>query len=357
MELNKSILLLLVPSLLSFFSEVICDPCNAGNSASPDCLGPALSFASSEPIESPLQSPVSSTETESSPLPSPVSSPLPSPVSSTETESSPLPSPVSSPLPSPASSTETESSPLPSPVSSPLPSPVSSTETESSPLPSPVSSPLPSPASSTETESSPLPSPVSSPLPLSSSSPSPASSTETESSPSPPDSPTNAQPLLPYSPSVHNAVLKKICGATRFQAECLATIAPYQTGAADPISVIEMGIQALHKDFEEAIATVTKLSKDTSLSATMRDSLDICVESYEAGITDLNDALTAISTHDTDRLTQMLGAIASYPETCQDAFLEQGEESPLKDVDQKLDMLASITVDITILLPGVKIIE
>jgi hypothetical protein len=53
----------------------------------------------------------------------------------------------------------------------------------------------------------------------------------------------------------------------------------------------------------------------------------------------------------------MLGAIASYPETCQDAFLEQGEESPLKDVDQKLDMLASITVDITILLPGVKIIE
>ncbi|KAL9347977.1 hypothetical protein Peur_059343 [Populus x canadensis] len=305
MELNKSILLLLVPSLLSFFSEVICDPCNAGNSASPDCLGPALSFASSEPIESPLQSPVSSTETESSPFPSPVSS----------------------------------------------------TETESSPLPSPVSSPLPSPASSTETEPSPLPSPVSSPLPLSSSSPSPASSTETESSLSPPDSPTNAQPLLPYSPSVHNAVLTKICGATRFQAECLATIAPYQTGAADPISVIEMGIQALHKDFQEAIATVTKLSKDTSLSATMRDSLDICVESYEAGITDLNDALTAISTHDTDRLTQMLGAIASYPETCQDAFLEQGEESPLKDVDQKLDMLASITVDITILLPGVKIIE
>lgn len=118
-----------------------------------------------------------------------------------------------------------------------------------------------------------------------------------------------------------------------------------------------MGIQALHKDFQEAIATVTKLSKDTSLSATTRDSLDICVESYEAGITDLNDALTAISTHDTDRLTQMLGAIASYPETCQDAFLEQGEESPLKDVDQKLDMLASITVDITILLPGVKIIE
>jgi pectinesterase inhibitor-like protein len=151
--------------------------------------------------------------------------------------------------------------------------------------------------------------------------------------------------------------LTKICGATRFQAECLATIAPYQTGAADPISVIEMGIQALHKDFQEAIATVTKLSKDTSLSATTRDSLDICVESYEAGITDLNDALTAISTHDTDRLTQMLGAIASYPETCQDAFLEQGEESPLKDVDQKLDMLASITVDITILLPGVKIIE
>ncbi|KAF9669252.1 hypothetical protein SADUNF_Sadunf14G0088500 [Salix dunnii] len=269
MELDKSILFLLIPSLLSFFSEVICVPCNAGNSASPDCLGPALSFASSAPIESPLPSPVSS----------------------------------------------------PSPISSPSPSPVSSTETESSPSPSPVSSPQP------------------------------------VSSPSSPDSPTNAQPLLPYSPSVHNAVLTKICGATRFQAECLATIAPYQTGATDPISVIEMGIQALHKDFEEAVATVTKLSKDTALSATIRDSLDICVESYESGITDLNDALTAISTHDTYRLTQMLGAVASYPETCKDAFLEQGEESPLKEVDQKLDILASITVDITILLPGIKIME
>ncbi|KAJ6319971.1 hypothetical protein OIU78_015377 [Salix suchowensis] len=151
--------------------------------------------------------------------------------------------------------------------------------------------------------------------------------------------------------------LTKICGATRYQAECLATIAPYQTGATDPISVIEMGIQALHKDFEEAVATVKKLSKDTSLSATIRDSLDICVESYESGITDLNDALTAISTHDTYRLTQMLGAVASYPETCKDAFLEQGEESPLKEVDQKLDILASITVDITILLPGIKLME
>ncbi|KAJ6329020.1 hypothetical protein OIU77_010655 [Salix suchowensis] len=324
MELDKSILLLLlIPSLLSFFSEVICVPCNAGNSASPDCLGPALSFASSAPIESPLQSPVSSAEKESSSLPSPVSSP--SPVSLTETESSPLPSPVSSPLP--------VSSSLPSPVSSP--SPASSTETESSPLPSPVSSPQP--------VSSPLSSPVSSPQPV--------------SSPSSPDSPTNIQPVLPYSPSVHNAVLTKICGATRYQAECLATIAPYQTGATDPISVIEMGIQALHKDFEEAVATVKKLSKDTSLSATIRDSLDICVESYESGITDLNDALTAISTHDTYRLTQMLGAVASYPETCKDAFLEQGEESPLKEVDQKLDILASITVDITILLPGIKLME
>ncbi|KAB5527359.1 hypothetical protein DKX38_021206 [Salix brachista] len=303
MELDKSILLLLIPSLLSFFSEVICVPCNAGNSASPDCLGPALSFASSAPIESPLQSPVSSAEKESSSSPSPVS--YLSPVSSTETESSPLPSPVSSPLP----------------ISSPLPSPVSSPQPVSSPWPSPVSSPQP------------------------------------VSSPSSPDSPTNAQPVLPYSPSVHNAVLTKICGATRFQAECLATIAPYQTGATDPISVIEMGIQALHKDFEEAVATVKKLSKDTSLSATIRDSLDICVESYESGITDLNDALTAMSTHDTYRLTQMLGAVASYPETCKDAFLEQGEESPLKEVDQKLDILASITVDITILLPGIKIME
>ncbi|CAK7348440.1 unnamed protein product [Dovyalis caffra] len=204
-----------------------------------------------------------------------------------------------------------------------------------------IESPLPSPFSSQETESSPLPSQVSSTQPV----------------PSPPDSPTNAPPTLPYSPSVNHAVLSKICGVTRFQAECLATIAPYQTGATDPISVIKMGIQALHKDLEEARATATKLSQDTSLSAMIRDSFDICVESYDAAISDLHDALTAISSHDMDRLTRMLGAVASYPEICQDAFLEQGKESPLKAVDLKLDKLASIAVDMTILLPVVKIIE
>ncbi|KAL3604423.1 hypothetical protein D5086_005282 [Populus alba] len=65
-----------------------------------------------------------------------------------------------------------------------------------------------------------------------------------------------------------------------------------------------------------------------------RDSHDICLESFDSGIADLSDALTAISCHEMDRLTQMLGAVASYPEACQDAFLEQGEESPLKEIDQ-----------------------
>ncbi|KAG5251913.1 hypothetical protein OIU78_011304 [Salix suchowensis] len=186
-------------------------------------------------------------------------------------------------------------------------------------------SPLPPPASS-PTIQPPLPSPV--------------------SSPSPPDSPTHSAPTLPLLSG--NAALTKICDVTDYPAECLATVAPLLAGEINPISVLKIGIHALQKSFEVATAVATKLIDDLSTSAVVKDALDTCVESFDSGVADLNDALEAISGHDIGRLSTLLSATITYSDTCEEAFSEQPHlESPLKEMDQHLDKLASINLAIS----------
>ncbi|CAK7348439.1 unnamed protein product [Dovyalis caffra] len=243
MELNKSILVLLISSsLLSFFSKAICVPRNVSSDhASPAPLGPALSKTSSEFIQSTLSSPVSS--------------------------------PVS-------------------PFFSPLPSPVSSLPPVSSPSQSPVSHP------------------------------------------SPPDSPS----VLPS--QFNNAELTKICGETGHQAECLAIFGPSLTGAIDALSFLKMGIQTLHEGYEQAMAMATKLIKDPYTDGVVKDCLSVCLDVYDSGITDLDQAFTAMSSHDMDSLVQLLSAVIGYAETCKDAFIEQGGiASPLEEINDRLDTL------------------
>ncbi|KAJ6972824.1 hypothetical protein D5086_026209 [Populus alba] len=166
------------------------------------------------------------------------------------------------------------------------------------------------------------------------------------SSPPPPVSPTKSKSILP--PPSNNYALTKICGLTDHPAECIAAIAPLLTGRTDPISVLKMGMQALHKSFEEATAVAAKLNKDPSSSAVVKDSLDTCLESFDSGMSDLNDALIAISSHDIGKLSTMLSATITYPDTCEEAFAEQpGLHSPMKEMDRKLTTLASINLAIS----------
>ncbi|XP_011041080.1 PREDICTED: uncharacterized protein LOC105137145 [Populus euphratica] len=183
--------------------------------------------------------------------------------------------------------------------------------------------------------------PVQAPLHPTDPSPSPQAS-----SPSPAVSPTKSISILP--PPSNNYALTKICGLTDHPAECIATIAPFLTGKTDPISVLKLGMQALHKKFEEATAVATKLNKDPSSSAVVKDSLDTCLESFDSGMSDLNDALIAISSHDIGKLSTMLSATITYPDTCEEAFAEQsGLDSPMKEMDRKLTTLASINLAIS----------
>ncbi|KAJ6940815.1 hypothetical protein NC651_006831 [Populus alba x Populus x berolinensis] len=149
--------------------------------------------------------------------------------------------------------------------------------------------------------------------------------------PSLPDYPPHSPSVLP-SPS-NNAALKRICGVTDHQSECLAIFGPSLTGAIEPLSVLKMGIQTLHIGY------------------------DVCLEVFDLGITDLDQALTAISSNDMDSLVQLLNGVIGYAETCKDAFTEQGEiASPLAEINDRLDKLGSISISISILVPGVTII-
>ena len=182
----------------------------------------------------------------------------------------------------------------------------------------------------------PSPAPIQAPLPP----------TDPSPSPPPPVSPTKSKSILP--PPSNNYALTKICGLTDHPAECIAAIAPLLTGRTDPISVLKMGMQALHKSFEEATAVAAKLNKDPSSSAVVKDSLDTCLESFDSGMSDLNDALIAISSHDIGKLSTMLSATITYPDTCEEAFAEQpGLDSPMKEMDRKLTTLASINLAIS----------
>ncbi|KAJ6680060.1 PECTINESTERASE [Salix purpurea] len=164
--------------------------------------------------------------------------------------------------------------------------------------------------------------------------------------PSPPVSREPSPSILP-SPS-NSYALTKICGFTDHPAECIAAISPFLTGKTDPISVLKLGMQALHQIFEEAIAVATKLNKDPSSSAVVKDSLDTCLDSFDSGMSDLEDALLAISSHDIGRLSTLLSATITYPDTCEDAFSEQpGLVSPLKEMNRKLTTMASINLAIS----------
>lgn len=206
----------------------------------------------------------------------------------------------------------------------------------------------PAPVSSSSSSS-----PIQSPEPAASfsgshiESPSPISSPQAGSHEQMPSLLTNQ---ILQSPST-NPEIRKICGATDHPAECLASIIPYLTGAVDPISVLKMEIQALLKGFEQAIAVAKKLKADASTSAWVKSCLDICLDVYDSGISDLGNAITAISSHDIGRLNTLLSATVSYVDTCEDSFTEKpGVNSPMQEVDDQLDKLASNNLAIAALL-------
>ncbi|EEF47254.1 enzyme inhibitor, putative [Ricinus communis] len=195
------------------------------------------------------------------------------------------------------------------------------------------------------------PSPSPFPLPVSSISSSPdqapSSSSDVESPAPAPSSSAEAPSGLPLlfksMPSgPRNPVLVKICGTTDHPQECLASVSPFQTGESDPVSVLKMEMQALYQGFEKAFDKATEISEHPDTPASIKMCLDTCLEMYDSGLIDLQDAISALSNHDIDKLKTVLSATLSDIDTCDEAFMEESDtHSPMKEIDDELTKIAS----------------
>lgn len=189
------------------------------------------------------------------------------------------------------------------------------------------------------------PSPNSSPSPTASPSPhisqSPAASPEALNMDSPGGLPL-LFPILHPLPAA-NPVIKKVCDATDHPSECMASIAPFHSGESDPISILKMEMQALREGFKKATVKATQLNEDPAISNQVKECLDTCLETYDTGLFDLDDALEAIAAHDTPKLRAVLSVTISDIQTCEEAFIEKDneEESPMKALDEELKKLAT----------------
>lgn len=191
-------------------------------------------------------------------------------------------------------------------------------------------------------------------------SPSPSSSSildsmsSDEDSPSPTASPSSAPsqseddglPLLfpTDKPSSDGSpVLKKVCSSTDHPEECVSSVSLLKEGDSDPVAVLKTEMDALRQGFKKAIAQATKLNNDPSVSEEVKGCLDTCLEIYDSGLYDLDDAAEAIASHDVDKLKTVLSATVSDIDTCEEAFEEEGLEgdSPMKEYDAELSKLAS----------------
>ncbi|WCJ22331.1 hypothetical protein M5689_004426 [Euphorbia peplus] len=161
----------------------------------------------------------------------------------------------------------------------------------------------------------------------------------------PSESSTLPRKILPY--PAGNPLLNKICEITDFQSECLTSIAPFHTGQTDPISVLKMEMQALRRGFQKASSDAQRMSDSPGASESVKSSLDACLDMYESGMFELDDALTAIADHDIPKLKVVLSATISNINACDETFSETtGADFPVREVDVNLTKICSNTLAI-----------
>ncbi|XP_050237412.1 cell wall protein RBR3-like [Mercurialis annua] len=325
MQLKKKFILFIFSSLISIIAD--CQDLSPSSSPSPSPL----------PISTIADPPTQFYSTTDSPAESPLSdSPAESPFSNSPAES---PSSLYPPdTDSPASSSSLFPPDSDSPASS------SSLFPPDSDSPAPSSS-LFAPDADSSAPSSSLFAPDSDSPDVDS----PASSSSSPASDSTAQPPSVLPILFNQMPApAHNPVLLKVCGTTDHPLECLTSISMFQTGESDPISVLKMEMQALHKGFEKALAHARKMCANPATPKSTKACLDTCAEMYDSGLTDIEDAITALSNHDIDKLKTVLSATVSDIDTCDEAFLEESDmNSPMKEFDNELSMIASNNLAIT----------
>jgi|UniRef100_A0A2N9IQB4 pectinesterase inhibitor-like protein len=158
----------------------------------------------------------------------------------------------------------------------------------------------------------------------------------------PPNSPPKPSPSPDSAPTLSmDPSIKKICETTDNPDLCVSSIAPFLSGKTDPISVLEMAINAATQHAKNAMAMASKLSavpKATTDSANA-PLFEDCKEMYSDALDNLQSAMDAIPSRDIGTINSMLSAALTDFVTCEDGF--SGETSPLSPYDDKGTKMAS----------------
>ncbi|KAJ8766226.1 hypothetical protein K2173_022285 [Erythroxylum novogranatense] len=141
------------------------------------------------------------------------------------------------------------------------------------------------------------------------------------------------------SPSpTENPEVKKLCDSTDYPGLCMSSITPFFNGETDPISILEMSINATIHITNFAITAATKLATAPETAPKISVGLEDCSDFYDDALSNLQSALEAIPLRDTGTINSLLNAALVDYGTCDKGFTQK---NPLGNYDNKLTMMAS----------------
>ncbi|XP_022775592.1 uncharacterized protein LOC111317430 [Durio zibethinus] len=121
-----------------------------------------------------------------------------------------------------------------------------------------------------------------------------------------------------------------LCRKTDYPPLCKRAV---KGSVSDPKLATELAVKALIDQTMGAKALAAKLGKSPKL--------DNCLTSYDDAIDNLKKSLDNINHKDPGSLMSNLSAVVADYETCDDAFAEAGQRSPLAATNKKSSHMAS----------------
>ena len=101
-------------------------------------------------------------------------------------------------------------------------------------------------------------------------------------------------------------------------------------------------MKAVQAHTQQLIEKATKIAQDPSTAPDVAEGINYCKENYDSVISNLDEAIDAMATHDVGKMNTMLSAVFSDVSTCQDTFSEvTTSPSPLTDMETPIKDLAS----------------
>ncbi|XP_027933672.1 uncharacterized protein LOC114189165 [Vigna unguiculata] len=129
--------------------------------------------------------------------------------------------------------------------------------------------------------------------------------------------------------------VKEICSRTDYPDDCLSTVVPFLGNKFDLMSVLDAAIKACSFQTNYTISIVEKHMKSSSEMAT---ALANCKEQYTNALQSLQQALTALTSHDLGTVTVMLSSVMADVSACESGFED------LKLARTRAEGMVSVTV-------------